>query len=77
MVFPNHGNHFSKEFVLRRISQIGRDFRVISSRKMLRNILKESRREVVKINSPLLVRQRREKERILVIRVTMMKDHKS
>jgi hypothetical protein len=75
MDFPSHGNHFSKDFMLERISYIGRDFGMIKSRKRLRNSLKVSRRDVVKRTFPLSVRQGREKERVLVRRVTVMEDH--
>jgi hypothetical protein len=75
MVFPSHGNHLSNDFFLERISHIGRDFGMITSRKRLGKILKATSREVVKRTCPLLVRQGREKERVLVRRVAVMEDH--
>ena len=47
----------SKNFVIRRISHIGRYFGMISSRKILGKSLKEARREVVKRTWLLLVRK--------------------
>jgi hypothetical protein len=43
MVFPSLGNHLSKEFVLGKISQIGRDFGMIASRKRLREESKRNK----------------------------------
>jgi hypothetical protein len=77
MDFPIHGNHFSKDFVLEKISQIGRDFGMIASRKRLRKSLKEESRDIVKRTWPLSTRQGREKERVIVRRVTVMEDHHS
>jgi hypothetical protein len=42
--------------MLERISQFGKDFGMIASRKRLGKSLKEASREVVKRNWPLLVR---------------------
>jgi hypothetical protein len=75
MVFPSHGNHLSREFVLGKISQIGKDFGMIASKKRLMRILIEASKEVVNRTWLLLVRQGREKKRVLEIRVTMMEDH--
>jgi hypothetical protein len=77
MVFPSHGNHFSREFVLVRNSQIGRRFRNIASRKRLRRIPREASREVMMRTWLLLVIRGREKERVLERRVTVMEDHRS
>jgi hypothetical protein len=59
MVFPSDENHFSREFVLGNISQIGRDFGMVSSRKRLRRSLRETSRDVVKRMYLLSVRQGR------------------
>jgi hypothetical protein len=64
MVFPSLGNHLSREFALGNISQIGRDFGMISSNKRLRRSLRETIKEVVMRTWLLSVRQRREKERL-------------
>jgi hypothetical protein len=44
MVFPSLGNHFSKDFVLRKIFQIGRDFGMFASRKILERNLRVASR---------------------------------
>jgi len=75
MVFPSHGNHFSRESILGKISQIGRGFEMIASRKRLGMNLRETSREVVRRTWLLSVRQRKENERVLARRVTMMEDH--
>jgi hypothetical protein len=77
MVFPSHGNHLSRDFVLDNIFHMGRDFGIIASKKRLRRSLRETSREVEMRTWFLLVRQRREKERVLKKRVTMMEDHHS
>jgi hypothetical protein len=77
MVFPSHGNHSSKHFVLGIISQIGRDFGMIVSKKRLSRSLRETSKEIVKRTWLLLVIQGREKEIILARRVTVMEDHYS
>jgi hypothetical protein len=61
MVFPSLGNHLSRESSLGKISQIGRDFGMIASRKRLRRSLREASREVVKRTWLLLVRQGKRK----------------
>jgi hypothetical protein len=48
---------------------------VIASRKRLKRSLRESSNEVVMITWILSVRQRKEKERFLARRVTVMEDH--
>jgi hypothetical protein len=45
---PKSWNHLSREFALGNISQIGRDFGMIASRKRLTRSLRETSREVVK-----------------------------
>jgi hypothetical protein len=50
---------------------------MIASRKRLGRSLRETSREVVMRTWLLSVRQRREKERVLARRVTMMEDHHS
>jgi hypothetical protein len=67
----------SKEFALRKISQIERDFGIIASKKRLERSQRATSMEVVKRNWLLLVRQGRGKERVLERRVTMMEDHHS
>jgi hypothetical protein len=46
MVFPSLGNHFSREFVLRNISHIGRGFEMIERRKRLERSLKQESMEM-------------------------------
>jgi hypothetical protein len=75
MVFPSHGNHLSNEFVLGKISQIGRDFGMIASKKRLERSLRVVSMEVVKRIWLLSVRQGREKERVLARMVTVMENH--
>jgi hypothetical protein len=75
MVFPSLRNHFSREFMLDKISYIGRGFGMIAYRKRIRRIVRVTSREVVMRNWTILVRQEREKERVIEIRVTMMEDH--
>jgi hypothetical protein len=75
MVFPSHGNHLSRDFVLDNIFHMGRDFGMITSKKRLERSLRETSREVVMRNWILLVTQRREKEIFPSRRVTMMEDH--
>jgi len=75
MVFPSHGNHLSKEYLLRKISQIGRDFGMKSYRKRLGRSLRVASMEVVMRTWILLVRQGRVKERVPSRRITMMEDH--
>jgi hypothetical protein len=41
MVFPSHGKHLSRDFALGKISQIGRDFGMIASKKRLGRSLRE------------------------------------
>jgi hypothetical protein len=77
MVFPILGNHFSRDFVLENIFEIGRDLWMITSMKRLRRIIRETSREVVTRNCLLLVRHRREKDKFLARRVTMMEAHHS
>jgi len=77
LVFPSHGNHLSRDFALGRISQIGRDFGMIASRRMLRRSQKQASRKVVMRAWLLLVRQGREKERVPSRRVTVMEGHHS
>jgi hypothetical protein len=75
MVFPSLGNHFSRDSLLGKISQIGRVFGMITSRKRLERSLRVASREVVRRTWLLSVRRRREKEIVLARRVTMMEDH--
>jgi hypothetical protein len=77
MVFPSHGNYFSSESTLRKNTQIGRYFGMITSNKRLRRIVREIDKEVVMITCPLLVIKGSEKERFLERRVTIMEDHHS
>jgi hypothetical protein len=77
MVFPSPRNHFSREFVPEKISQIARDFEMIASKKRLERSLRVASREVVKRTWLLSVRQGREKEKVLARRVTVMEDHHS
>jgi hypothetical protein len=74
MVFPSHGNQLSGEFSLGNISQIG-NFWMIASKKRLGRSLRVARKEVVRRTWLLSVRKRREKERFLERRVTVMEDH--
>jgi hypothetical protein len=75
IVFPSHGNHLSKEFVFEKIFQIGKDFGMITSRKIFGRSQRVANREVVKRTYLLSVRQGREKERVLARRVTLMENH--
>jgi hypothetical protein len=75
MVFPILRNHFSRDFVIENIFEIGRDFQMITSMKRLRRIIKETSREVVMRTWLLLVRHKREKDTFLARRVTVMEDH--
>jgi hypothetical protein len=61
--------------MLEKISQIGRYFGMIASRRRLERILRVARREVVMRTWLLSVRQRREKERVLARMVRMIEDH--
>ena len=75
MVLSSHGNHLSRDFSLGKISQIGRDIGMITSKKRLERIRREARREVAKKNWLLSVKQGREKELFLERRVIVMEDH--
>jgi hypothetical protein len=55
MVFPGHGNHFSKVFFIKKISHIGRDFGMIPSSKRLERSLRKNFMEVVRRNWLLLI----------------------
>jgi hypothetical protein len=77
MFFPSLGNHLSRESTLEKISQTGREFGMIASKKRLGRSLKETSREVVMRTWPLSVRQGSAKKRFLARRVTMMEDHYS
>jgi hypothetical protein len=48
MVFPSLGNHLSKKFALRKISQIFKDFGMIASKKRLERSLRVASREAVR-----------------------------
>jgi hypothetical protein len=61
--------------MLEKISQIGRDFGMIASRKRLERNLRTTSRDIVMNTWLLSVRQRREKKIVIAKRVTMMEDH--
>ena len=63
--------------MLEKISQIGRDFGMIASKKRLGRSLRAASREAVKRNWILSIRQGREKEIVLERRVIVMEDHHS
>jgi hypothetical protein len=48
MVSPSHGNHFSRDSVFERVFLIGRGFKMISSKKRIRRILKPTVKEMEK-----------------------------
>jgi hypothetical protein len=73
MVFLTHGNHLSRESELEKNLQIGKEFRMIVSRKRIGRILNSTRKEVVMRTCPLSVNQGREKERVPTRRVIMIK----